>query len=269
MPTIITRAAASVKGFGFAGLIPVLPGQQAYTTAGTYSWVAPAGVTKVSVVAVGGGAGLKSNQYNAPCDPGYNSGGSGGGLGWKNNITVVPGTGYTVVVGRAGPVAGCEGGADRADGGISYFINTSTVYGGGASGSGPAGGYAGDGGGSGGFSLYGNQDTNGAGGAGGYSGAGGDGGVNGNATGKAGAGGGGSGGGYNRGAGGGVGILGQGPSGAAVASTLQGNPGSGGSGTLYGGGGGNTSSAGKGAVRIIWAGTGAARAFPSTNTGDL
>ena len=31
------------------------PGQQAYTTAGTYSWVAPAGVTSVSVVCVGGG----------------------------------------------------------------------------------------------------------------------------------------------------------------------------------------------------------------------
>ncbi len=31
------------------------PGQQAYTTAGTYSWVAPSGVTSVSVVAVGGG----------------------------------------------------------------------------------------------------------------------------------------------------------------------------------------------------------------------
>ena len=32
-------------------------GQQAYTTAGTYSWVAPSGVTSVSVVAVGSGAG--------------------------------------------------------------------------------------------------------------------------------------------------------------------------------------------------------------------
>jgi hypothetical protein len=45
------------------------PGQQAYTTAGTYSWVAPVGVTKVSVIAVGGGGG------------GRNTGGGGGGLG--------------------------------------------------------------------------------------------------------------------------------------------------------------------------------------------
>jgi hypothetical protein len=28
--------------------------------------------------------------------------GGGGGLGWKNNITVVPGQEYTVVVGRGG-----------------------------------------------------------------------------------------------------------------------------------------------------------------------
>ena len=32
------------------------PGQQEYTTPGTYTWVAPAGVTKVSIVAIGGGA---------------------------------------------------------------------------------------------------------------------------------------------------------------------------------------------------------------------
>ena len=40
-----------------AGTWPVLPvpSQQAYTTAGTYSWVAPASVTSVSVVCVGAG----------------------------------------------------------------------------------------------------------------------------------------------------------------------------------------------------------------------
>ena len=32
-------------------------GSQSYTSAGCYSWVAPAGVTSVSVVAIGGGAG--------------------------------------------------------------------------------------------------------------------------------------------------------------------------------------------------------------------
>ncbi|NCX94319.1 MAG: hypothetical protein EBX40_06565, partial [Gammaproteobacteria bacterium] len=33
----------------------VMPGQQSYTTPGTYTWVCPAGVTSVSVVCVGGG----------------------------------------------------------------------------------------------------------------------------------------------------------------------------------------------------------------------
>ena len=66
-------------------------GQQAYTTAGTYSWTCPYAVTSVSVVCVGGGTG---GHYNS-------ASGGGGGLGWKNNITVVPGNTYTVVVGAA------------------------------------------------------------------------------------------------------------------------------------------------------------------------
>ena len=36
------------------------PGQQAYTTAGIYTWVVPGGVSSVSVVAVGGGGGSGS-----------------------------------------------------------------------------------------------------------------------------------------------------------------------------------------------------------------
>jgi hypothetical protein len=62
-------------------------GQQAYTTAGTYSWVAPAGVTSVSVVVVAGGGGGGG---------GGGTGGVGGALRWGNNIAAVriiwPGT---------------------------------------------------------------------------------------------------------------------------------------------------------------------------------
>ena len=251
-------------------ITPVAAGQQQFTSPGTFSWVAPTGVTSVSVVVIGGGAGSKSNQYNAPGDPGYNAGGSGGGLAWKNNYTVIPGNSYTLGVAYGGNFAGCEGGASRADGGESYFVSGSGIIGYGASGSGPAGSYSGDGGGTGGFSLYSNQDSNGAGGAGGYSGAGGAGGIAGNTTGKVGSGGGGSGGGYNKGNGGGVGLLGEGTSGAAVPNGADGNPGSGGFLRLYGGGGGSTpNTGGGGAVRIIWAGSGPARAFPSTNTGNL
>ena len=71
MPLLGTRGAASAKGFGLTArtALVVPAGQQAYTTAGTYSWVAPAGVTSVSVVAVGGGGG------------GVGQGGGGGGGG--------------------------------------------------------------------------------------------------------------------------------------------------------------------------------------------
>lgn len=63
-------------------------GQQAYTTPGSYSWVVPTGVTKVSVVAIGAGAPKGSNGYA----------GAGGGLAYGNNISVTPGETITVVV---------------------------------------------------------------------------------------------------------------------------------------------------------------------------
>ena len=249
------------------GLWPIagnVPGQQAYTTAGTYSWVAPANVTSVSVVAVGGGSGGNFN---------WRSGG-GGGLGYKNNYTVVPGNSYTVVVGA--------GSSSSANGGDSYFVSTAVVKGGGgvrAQTSGLGGTYTGDGGGNGG------DGSNGGGGAGGYSGKGGN-------SFQNGAGGGGGGGGrydysgtyFGNAGGGGVGILGQGSNGTAglnsppTVAQSYGGGGSGGNnstqaGGSYGGGGGysdtinvNYNGAG-GAVRIIWPGT--TRLFPSTNTGNL
>jgi hypothetical protein len=256
---------AALNAFQVGGVIPA--GQQAYTTAGTYSWTCPYGVTAVSVVCVGGGA---SGYWN-------NRSGGGGGLGWKNNIAVVPGNTYTVVVGAAGPTGSS---ANTQGAGDSYFISTLTVKGGGGSplSSGTNGGtYVGDGGGNGG------SGGNAGGGAGGYSG-------NGGTTATSGSGGGAGGGGfYDNGSyrlnygGGGVGILGEGASGAggdafAGSTTLaKAKGGSGGadsnqSGGLYGGGGGYSDtinidySGAGGAVRIIW---GAGRAFPSTNTGDL
>jgi hypothetical protein len=102
----------------------------AYTTPGTFTWYAPSGVTSVSAVAVGGGAGGGMQQGN-------NGGGQGGALAWRNNISVSPGSGYTVVVGygggpgsRAGSpcyiwtnaTAGCNVSSGR-----SYFINSCTV----------------------------------------------------------------------------------------------------------------------------------------------
>lgn len=265
------------------GVPAVVAGQQAYTSPGTYTFTAPAGVTSVCVVCIGGGGGGMYYNYSRYYFTYAMNGGSGGGLGWKNNITVVPGNTYTVVVGAGGSQGAYSFGS--SNGGSSYFINSSTVAGnGGGYGrynqSRAGGTYVGDGGGNGGAVT--NQNSSGygpcgGGGAGGYSG---NGGSTTNRYSYPGNGGGGGGGyvgsnNYSNG-GGGVGIYGQGSSGA-----LNGGGGSGGNsvisgrnGGTFGGGGGGSSTVyygtagngGGGAVRIIW---GSGRAFPSTNTADV
>jgi hypothetical protein len=261
---------------------PTAAGSQSFTTAGTFTWVAPAGVTKVSVVTVGGGGrgGLSCGTFPAS----GLGGGGGGALAYINNTTVVPGNSYTVVVGAAQ--------------GFSYFNTVGTVQAGGGnlatSYVGAPGGTVGAGtgfaGGVGGRSCC-CLGGAGGGGAGGYAGIGGTGGA-GNIfsapTTPSGGGGGGGAGGFGQtvtgAGGGGVGILGQGSSGAAGFSSGGGGGGSGGSagsnagvsggaGGLYGGGGGGNWASGSGAgagavgaVRIIW--PGCSRSFPSTNTGS-
>jgi len=256
---------------------PVPQSQQAYTTAGTYSWVAPTSVTSVSVVCVGGGGGVNSTY-----------GAGGGELRYKNNITVVPGNSYTVVVGAAGT----RNGSPSYNGGSSSFNTSSCIANGGLGSSSVTGGSGGtgDGGGNGGNGIGPGGSYGSGGGAGGYSGAGGNGGNYGNPT--AGSGGGGGGGGsyepaynyLNGAAGGGVGLLGQGSNGAAGSGGSGGGGGSGGTngsnsggytlGGAYGGGAGSANgtdntggNGGSGAVRIIWPGN--TRSFPSTNTGNL
>jgi len=284
------------------GLFTIPPGQQAFTSAGTFSWTAPPEVTAVSVVAIGGGGGGQNNWANPA--------GAGAGLGWRNNIAVTPGTSYTVVVGG--------GGGNGQNGGTSYFQSTGQVAGfgggsasgqtGGPSGNGRGGGFVGGGGGAGGNS----DGWGGGGGAAGYTGRGGNIGERLNAHGAA------SGGSqhsstYGTGAGGGVGLLGQGGSGNGHYTPWNGNdspggggnPGSGGErghwgqnpwsgvgqssndirGGNHGGGGGgpgtswpaSSGDGGVGGVRIIWGTRQSApvnsppitRAFPSTNTGNL
>jgi len=249
-------------------------GQAAFTTAGTFSWTAPAGVTSVCVVCVGGGA------YR-----------SAGGLGWKNTITVIPGNSYSLRVGNSSSSIG-------VDAQSSYFISEATVKGGGGVWSSLNGGtFTGDGGGNGGGSGLGF----GGGGAGGYTGNGASTASSLNSNGLAGSGGGGGSGASKNdgdtffwgGGGGGVGILGQGAngSGGILSGNNAGGGGGGSGGTtgvtginanspgnggLYGGAGGAGYNGGSdtivyrlgaaGAVRIIW---GAGRAFPATNTGDV
>lgn len=227
----------------FYGTTATITGQIAYTSPGSYSWVAPATVTSVSIVAVGGGgAGV----------------GGGGALAYLNNYSVTPGTSYTVTVGSGGNnqnngnPSSFNSNFPRANGG---YWNSSTV-------ATPAGTYTG--GGNGGNAGRGGGGENGGAGAGGYTGAGGDGawphhspsapGPHGPTPGYiydgfAGSGGGGGGGASGQintgggGGGGGVGILGQGTSGARGEGFLHGyfhngntgRPGGGGSGGSSGG----------------------------------
>jgi hypothetical protein len=273
------------------------PGEQVYTTPGTFTFVAPS-TENYSVVVVGGGGGGGGQHDN---------GGSGGGaLAWKNNIGLAAGSQNTVVVGAGGAGATSQGQGGQS-GGQSYFISPNTVSAGGGVGgsSSPNPGpqpattsRVGDGGGNGGGGTDGSR--NGSGGAGGYSGNGG--------TGRgtdqyapaypemngSGGGGGASGNQNNRGGGGagGVGLFGQGPSGSGATSNTD-SHGKGGSsgaagfprtwspdgrhteiphGGTYGGGGGSFGSTGYGtqppragnggggAVRILWGGD---RSFPN------
>lgn len=257
-PVQVGTLSWTVIGAGIGVVKQSLIGQQAYTTSGTYTWIAPAGVTLVSVVAIGGGG---AQSGNTPL-----GGAGGGGLGYKNNITVVPGNSYTVVVGAASSAFGAGGNGED-----SYFINATTVKGGGGASVKTGGTYVGDGGGNGGSGNGGAANNYGGnGGAGGYSGTGGAGG-SGTSAGTAGSGGGGGGGGSNGsgfgGRGGGVGIYGEGSNGAAgSANGGAGGAGSGGSGGAYGGGFNGSDVLGSGAVRIIWPGD--ERQFPSTRTAD-
>ena len=272
------------------------PSSQSYTTAGTYSWVAPTGVTSVSVVVVsGGGGGGGTGGYN----------GGGGALAYTNNIAVTPGNSYTVVVG-AGGIRGTN--YTGYAGGNSSFNGTSVkAYGAGTAcvgGLGHGGTVANGTGGAGGCKF--GYGIVGGGGAGGYAGKGGTPGYSYSTNPTSGAGGGGAGGGSafvnnsGGGGGGGVGIFGQGsngvplnngPYGASYGAAGSGGGGgsggsngsircgfNGGAGGGYGGGGAggtycqcscctfNGGAGAGGAVRIVWPGN--TRTFPSTCVGS-
>ena len=277
------------------------PGQQVFTSSGTFT--VPTGVTSLSCVVVGGGGGSTgcsgAGQYSG-------AGGGGGGLAYGtfsvstgatvtvqvgvggtagtnvNNGTNVAGTGgesrityngTTIMLRGYGGVGGTYGINTNAAGGGFFISSQATLSGGGSGGYGSRGAN--------------NNGGGGGGGAGGYGGTGGNGGYgNGGAGGGGASGGGGGGGGQSIGGaqyngGGGVGLEGQGSNGTGNSVNNPGGGGSGGAsggtagvGGTYGGGAGGCeddtnrpgSAGGAGGVRIIW---GSGRSYPSTNTGDV
>lgn len=263
------------------GAVQIPPGQNSWTTPGTYSWIVPQRVFSISALCVGAGGGAR--RYDSSLG---GSGGGGGGLRYAKKIPVTPGETLTVTVGAG--VTGADGGNTTiARGSIILLQANGGVYGFNFPGAGGAGttldsNIGGGDGGSGGGKGSNQPEGAGGGGAGGYSGNGG----RAFTPSEPGAGGGGGAGGkgFNQNpgaAGGGVGILGEGASGIAGVNgppPTAGGPGSGGivgatniDPGMYGGGaGGRTSTIGmagaSGACRIIW---GSGREYPSTNTKDI
>ncbi|CCG54114.1 Protein of unknown function precursor; putative adhesin [Flavobacterium indicum GPTSA100-9 = DSM 17447] len=209
---------------------------ETFNTAGTGSWVCPAGVTSIKVEAWGGGGG---GGYARSTNRGAGGGGGGGAYTVSNTIAVVPGTTYYYRVGSGG-TGGTAAGTAATPGQSSCF-STATNCGGTILASA-------NGGGAGGSVTTNAPGTAGAGGSGGtftsgsFNGGNGAAGSNGNGGGNGGGGG-----------GGGAGTTANGGN----ASVLTGGTGA----TLYGGNGGNgvNSSSGNSGLTVGGGGAGGHR----------
>lgn len=221
MPVLGVAGSRTARAWGFAAY--KFAGQQNFTTPGTYTFVVPIGVTSISMLSIGGGAGGPTTVRFTSNDPGNCGGfvpaaatntnmkaGGGGALAYVNNVSVTPGESLTIVVGAGGnggtyPTEYGNGPQFGGNGGESYVARGATklVHAGGGSGSGNGNGGTvlvgtGGAGGAGGTPSPSGPSYQGAGGggAGGYSGTGGAGGnaANAGSAGSGGAGGGGAGG---------------------------------------------------------------------------
>lgn len=272
--TVGTSYTFKVKATNAAGDSPLSSASNSITarirgcalySPGTYSWVAPTGVTSVSVVLVGGGGGAGGF---------YGSGTAGGDSSFNASVYAYGGKSS----GGSGAGGGGTGGNGGGTGGNGQGSpGSGNPAGGGAAGYSGNGGNAGStgsfgGGSGGGVGLYG-QGTNGSGGSpNGSNGSGGGGGGGGGGScfcgsaGQPGSCGSGTtyGGGYGGGTGGGMGGGGGGLRYGNNISVTPGNSytvvaGARGSSGVYGANGG------QGGVRIVWPGN--SRTFPSTDVG--
>jgi hypothetical protein len=203
---------------------------QTYSTAGTYTFTVPAGVTRVKVEAWGSGAGGNNN---------ISRGGGGGAYAGNNSVPVTPGATYTITVGVGADVGSGDNGQNSSFGSLVVAAGASGASGGSVANSTGTIVFAGGNGGT----------SNGAGGAGGggSAGAGGAGGNGGNTNNS------------NGGSAGAAGIAGSGSAGAAGGAGGSSNN-SGVSGSFPGGGGGErgdnntigSGGGGNGLVIVSW-----------------
>ena len=105
LPSGVFNTKVFSKNFTFLEVVGQAQYQGVYGENGGscgFTWVAPAGVTRVHVMALGGGGG--------GCYAWAVCGGHGGGMVWANNIPVTPGGSYTIQAGRGGCWNGSVGG---------------------------------------------------------------------------------------------------------------------------------------------------------------
>lgn len=118
----------------WAAVSATTSGLAQFTSAGTSSWVAPAGVTQVTVAALAAGSGGGAGNSSAGGEE-FGGGGGGGGEYAQGTVSVTPGNVYTVNVGAAGQGGVQPGGAGGAAGDSSFSGDTATI-----TANGPAGG---------------------------------------------------------------------------------------------------------------------------------
>ena len=102
---------------------------QSFTTTGSTTWTAPAGVSSLEYIIVGGGGG-GGGGYDTGA-----GGGGGGGMVLSGTIAITPGTDYTVLVGEGGAASTSDYGrlneTAGGDGGSSSFGIITALGGGG------------------------------------------------------------------------------------------------------------------------------------------
>lgn len=123
--------------------------QDVYSSAGTFTWTCPDGVTSIDIECWGGGGGGSGSYDDEDLDRG--GFGGGGGAYSKSSLSVTPGVGYALIVGAAG-IGGANSANDATAGGDTTFDSTTVIAKGGGRGTNPfsggapgAGGAAGSG----------------------------------------------------------------------------------------------------------------------------
>ena len=121
IPTAQTTSTGWQNGSSTYGMVAgsmVLSDVTVVETTST-TWVAPTGVTSVTVRAWGGGGGGgKAGSKGG-------AGGGGGAFAQANTVSVTPGNSYTVTVGTPGLASGSD---SSTAGGASWFSTTTLVY---------------------------------------------------------------------------------------------------------------------------------------------